>query len=98
MMWDSRNTGARERMIQSIMCLAGLGHCRRRRGGPMEREIRRHARCIYILSYTWKLMSFATCQSLINSSPSASKQPEALQERQARAGGVEVVVVRKEGT
>lgn len=32
-------------------------------------------------------MSFATCQSLINSSPSASKQPEALQERQARAGG-----------
>lgn len=29
---DTRNTGARERMIQSITCLAGLGHCRRLRG------------------------------------------------------------------
>lgn len=32
-------------------------------------------------------MSFATCQPLMNSSPSALKQPEALQERQAGAEG-----------
>jgi hypothetical protein len=32
-------------------------------------------------------MSFATCQPLMNASPSALKQPKALQERQARAGG-----------
>lgn len=36
-------------------------------------------------------MSFATCQPLMNSSPSSLKQPEALQERQtgAEEGGAE---------
>lgn len=31
-------------------------------------------------------MSFATCQPLMNASPSAFKQPKALQERQAGVG------------
>ena len=68
-------------VYQAPGTIAGSG------AGKRERAIRHRACCIHILQHSWKLMSFATSQSLMNSSPSALKQPEALQERQAGAGG-----------
>lgn len=61
---------------------------------------RHHAHCVHILSYSWKLMSFATCQSLMNSSPSASKQPKfcrigRLEQEEGKEGTWELLLLRE---
>lgn len=59
-----------------------------------------HAHCVHILSHSWKLMSLATCQSLMNSSPSALKQPEfcrrgRLEQEEGKEGTWELLLLRE---